>query len=498
MRNRFYPYRQFMAAAGILCLALAGFVAGDVVHLKNGGSFEGRVTERQESVVIELRSGSIEFQKIDVEKIEKKPLPEDIFIGRLQEASLQGADACVALARWAQEKELENEYIRALRTALLIDKDHQEARVLFREYRIHHANIPDNPAADEKMLADLWEDFRILNTPHYRICYNSADIFAETTSERLERLYEEFMAFFEDRHFEPAPLTDRLEVVLFDTAGQYYQYAQKMAENITYSEGFYSGKTGRSYFYDAISENGSQFLKVRDEVGKQMQTVKQQQREVTEALRKGPQQYVVTDPDGSQRKVTGEELLSELRKHVRILQTEFEKVRTFYTNQNVSITIHEGTHQLAYTCGIHSRYFATPVWLVEGLAVYFEAPQEGQWDRPGLVNRKRLETFSSSPPLRLKDLIVDDKLFYQNPSQSEMASAYATAWALFYYLVEEQHENLFDYIYDLALRITDQPYTEEERIADFEKYFGNPSRLERSWRNLMDQLIWREGIRKIN
>jgi len=90
----------------ILCWLLAGFTAGDVVHLKNRGSFEGRVTERPETVVVELRSGSIEFQKIDVEKIEKKPLPEDIFIGRLQEASLQGADACVSLARWAQEKGL--------------------------------------------------------------------------------------------------------------------------------------------------------------------------------------------------------------------------------------------------------------------------------------------------------------------------------------------------------------------------------------------------------
>jgi hypothetical protein len=357
MEILFCSYKRFLTGVSIIWFALAGTAAGDVVHLKNGGSFEGRVTERDESVLIELRSGSIEFQKSDVDKIEKKPLPEDIFIGRLQEASLQGADACVELARWTQEKGLENEYVRALRTALLIDKDHKEARELFREYRLHHANLPDNEKACEKMLADLGEDFRIWNTPHYRICYNSADIFAETTGERLERLYEEFMAFFEDRHFEPAPLTDRLEVVLFDTAQQYYLYAQKMAENITYSEGFYSGKTGRSYFYDAISETGSQFLTVRDEVGKQLKIAKQQQREVTEALRKGPQQYVITDPDGSQRKVTGEELLNELRKHVRTLQTEFEKVRTFYSNQNVSITIHEGTHQLAYTCGIHSRYW---------------------------------------------------------------------------------------------------------------------------------------------
>jgi hypothetical protein len=136
---------------------------------------------------------------------------------------------------------------------------------------------------------------------------------------------------------------------------------------------------------------------------------------------------------------------------------------------------------------------------VEGLAVYFEAPQEGQWDRPGLVNRKRLETFADTKgAIRLSELITNDKLFYGNPSQSEMASAYANAWALFYYLVEEQHENLFDYIYDLALRITDQPYPEEERIADFEKFFGNPSQLEQSWRSFMERLIWREGIQNTN
>ena len=36
--------------------------------------------------------------------------------------------------------------------------------------------------------------------------------------------------------------------------------------------------------------------------------------------------------------------------------------------------VHEATHQIAFNCGMQQRYADIPLWLCEGMAVYFEAP----------------------------------------------------------------------------------------------------------------------------
>jgi hypothetical protein len=100
------------------------------------------------------------------------PLPQDIFAARLKEAS--NPTACIELAKWALTKNLDKQYIAALRTALLIDHNHSEAKRLLREYKLYHAQLPYNEYAAKKLLADTGEDFDIFYTDHYRICYNSA------------------------------------------------------------------------------------------------------------------------------------------------------------------------------------------------------------------------------------------------------------------------------------------------------------------------------------
>ena len=40
----------------------------------------------------------------------------------------------------------------------------------------------------------------------------------------------------------------------------------------------------------------------------------------------------------------------------------------------VATIIHEATHQIAYNCGLQTRYADNPIWLSEGMAVYFETP----------------------------------------------------------------------------------------------------------------------------
>lgn len=53
-------------------LLLCGLAFGDVVHLRNGGKIEGRVTEKGDKLEIETANGKVTVEKDLVERIEKK------------------------------------------------------------------------------------------------------------------------------------------------------------------------------------------------------------------------------------------------------------------------------------------------------------------------------------------------------------------------------------------------------------------------------------------
>jgi len=466
-------------------------VWGDIVHLKNGGRLEGSVTQQGEMITIEHRGGSIVVHSQSVLRIEKKALAEQIFADRLHKAA-NDADACVKLAEWAFKRDLNREYVQALRSALLIDSGHIKARRLLRTYKIYHAHLPNNEKARQKLLDDHGNDFQIFCTDHYRICYNTTQAFANFTGERLEKLYEEFMIFFEDRNFEPAPLTDRLEVVLFNSAQEFRGFSREISPKTTYSTGFYISKTNRSYFYDSVSENNSKYQDIKDKLLQEQKKLRDFRRQVQE--NNDPRtRYVFKDSNGSESKLDKRQALERLDRQENELQNEYAKLHNFYRDQNITVTMHEGTHQLAYNCGIHSRYFQNPTWLVEGLAVFFESLGEQRGERPGQLNQNRFQYFGKAYAagrlIPLKELLTRDNLFQLGGDSA--LTAYAEAWALFYYLANRRHEKLFDYIFDLSLRMTHQnlPYDYEHRLKDFEQYFGPLTDLERDWLAYMSNSI---------
>ncbi|MBN1766582.1 MAG: DUF1570 domain-containing protein [Sedimentisphaerales bacterium] len=464
------------------------YIRGDVVHLKNGGRLEGRITDLGDHIKIDTRNSSIEVNKRDIERREQKALPEDIFPSRLKAAG-DDSQACLELARWALENNLETEYIQALRTALLYDQKNAQARKLLREYRLYHYHLPQNEKASQKMLDEMGEDFYILRTPHFRIAYNCSHLFADITGERLEKLYEEFMIFFEDRSFEPAPLTDRLEVILFENVQDFRRHAGSISPDMRNSSGFYTSQTGRSYFYDRISENNLDYQRNIEALNQHKKKIDEMRQSVL-ASNNPNLRYSITSDGVTKSNLDTIGMLSELDNQDKVLEKEYAKFRDFYLNQNVTVTIHEGTHQLAYHCGIHSIYMQNPKWLVEGLATFFEAPDRGQWHGPGMIHQARLKTFTSDNPdqpyISLRQLIGSDS--HITLSESTAQRAYAASWALFYYLVRQDHENLFDYMYDLSLKMSNEPYTAQERIRDFEKYFGDIDKLEYNWRRYMIRL----------
>jgi hypothetical protein len=161
--------------------------------------------------------------------------------------------------------------------------------------------------------------------------------------------------------------------------------------------------------------------------------------------------------------------------------------------ENAATVIHEATHQTAYNTGIHSRYTPSPCWIVEGLATLFEAPgvynsryNTRLHDR---INHQQYRYFVEfvRPNHRtelLTKMVESDRIFRTNT-----AAAYAEAWALTLYLVENQPRRYAAYLDRTADRPAFQSYSAEERTGDFTAVFGDDwQMLEARFLRFMDGL----------
>lgn len=473
-----------LIVAGLLLQSFCA-VQGDIVYLKDGGSIEGTLTRQGDKIRVEFRTGSIEIGQEDVERIEVRALPQRIFSDQLLKAG-DNADACVKLAQWALAKDMSREYIQGLRRALQIDGQHKLARQLLRDFQHRVKYLPENHDAADKLIRDMGPDFQVLRTHHYRICYSSSDIFADICGETLEKVYDQFVYFFTNRQFDPVPITDRLEVVLFDTKEQYIAFATKVKSEFKNSAGFYDSETKRCYFYDALNtgdflQQRHQLYDVIDETNKMRKQIRQNHDQ---------QGYVWVDPEGNEQPISRAQAIDKLDRRKVDIDHRLDELHLHYRESNITTSVHEAVHQLAWQSSIQSHLHETPLWLSEGLATYFEAANEGQWYGPGEIHHRRLSLFlvdnDSDGYVSLDELIASDDLF--NLDQSRAGTAYAAAWSLFYYLSQQHHEAFFDYVYDLSVEVSRKPYSKAERIRRFENYFGDRNILENQWRYTMESL----------
>jgi hypothetical protein len=143
---------------------------------------------------------------------------------------------------------------------------------------------------------------------------------------------------------------------------------------------------------------------------------------------------------------------------------------------NAGTIIHEATHQTAYNTGVHNRFTEQPTWVVEGLAMMFEAP--GVWSAASLrtqrdrINRYRLEHFRSASAERSREwisaLVTDDQRF-----ETAALDAYAEAWTLSFYLCETRPQEYSAYLARVAAREQFVKYPSAERLRDFTSAFGS-------------------------
>lgn len=144
--------------------------------------------------------------------------------------------------------------------------------------------------------------------------------------------------------------------------------------------------------------------------------------------------------------------------------------------RNVATIIHEATHQLAYNTGLQQRFADNPMWVSEGLAVFFEAPDFSNprgWRTIGRVNQVNLRRFQKYLPGRpadsLTSLIGDDRRF-RDPEAA--LAAYSEAWALNYFLLRTKRKAYVRYLQELSQGEPLQVRSARERVAAFEKAMG--------------------------
>jgi hypothetical protein len=149
---------------------------------------------------------------------------------------------------------------------------------------------------------------------------------------------------------------------------------------------------------------------------------------------------------------------------------------------NQSTLIHEATHQIAFNSGCHRRLADAPTWFVEGLAMYFEAPEiQGNkvtWQEVGSMNPPRLDRFASfrkkgRKPDSLKTLVSGDQRFRDDSSAND---AYAESWALTYFLVNQRTPQFLRYVRAMSAKPALQQDTTQQRLEDFQDAFGRDLR----------------------
>ena len=285
-------------------------------------------------------------------------------------------------------------------------------------------------SADEQgrqLLQELPDGFEIHQTQHYVICHNTSRGYAQWCGSLFERLYKAFNNFWSRRGFTLHEPEFPLVALVFADQKSYADYARReLAGGPGSIIGCYSLRSNRMMMYDLTG---------------------------VESLRR----------PGDRRSSAGqiEQMLS---------RPEAERM--------VATVVHEATHQIAFNCGLQTRYADVPLWFSEGIAIYFETPDLNSakgWRTIGAVNHGRLATFreylrKSRTADSLTTLLADDERF-RDPKRA--GDAYAEAWALNYFLLRQRPKQYLAYVKRLSEKTPLIWDDADERLREFRQAFGD-------------------------
>lgn len=293
----------------------------------------------------------------------------------------------------------------------------------------------------ERLLGELPRGFDVHRTAHYVICYNTSRDYAAWCGSVFERLYMSFTNFWTRKGFALNAPEFPLAAIVFADQAAYEKFAkEELGDNARAIIGYYSLRTNRMTMFDLTGVAG------QERAGR----------------------------GGTTAQIN------------RILaQPEAERT--------VATIVHEATHQIAFNCGLHTRYSDCPQWFSEGIALYFETPDltsaKGS-SAIGTVNRPRLTRFHDRAAKRpgdwLNSLLRDDARLRDTKNGLD---AYAEAWALTYFLLKQHPQQYLAYLKTLSAKKPMEWDDPETRLREFQEAFGqNLRRLDTELTRYMNRL----------
>lgn len=303
-------------------------------------------------------------------------------------------------------------------------------------------DAPFQPLSQAELSTKLQEEFpnefKVHTTAHYLILYNTSRTYARWCGALFERLYGAYHNYWRRRDLPQQEPQFPLVALVFRDKASYVKYAKRdLGEAAGAAIGYYSLRTNRVAMYDLTGVGSSPLA---------------------------PRSFAQIDA-----------VLSRPQ-----------------AERTVATVIHEATHQIAFNCGLHDRSADIPMWLSEGVAMYFESPDlksKRGWRTIGAVNAYQLAQFRRYTAVRpegvLKQLIADDRRFRRVQT---VTGAYAESWALTYFLLRTREEQMVAYLKLLSQK---KPLVKDDqatRLEDFTKHFGDIDELEQKFLRYMEEV----------
>jgi hypothetical protein len=322
------------------------------------------------------------------------------------------------------------------------------------------------------------EGFRIRETDHFTICYDTSYEVLRPLIGRLEGTYDAIWRFCEGIALGLEPPNGRFGVLLFDRYEDFARYRESVGITSDTAAGFYHQGNNLAAFGNML--NTPQLSQVNAQIAQGEERLKRLRQDGRGSKASRNQQQVLR------------RRMSALRKQRDAVVERFNRF----------VLQHEAAHQMFFNIGLHTREADNPLWLVEGLACQFEVPESRAARGLGRINHMRLAdlrdalgvsldaerisdgeleaALASTRLVSLAELISDRELF--TPRDAHITDRYAQAWGLVYYLARKYREPFAAYLQDLAARKPGVAVGARRRIDEFESHFGPAdARLQRAW-----------------
>lgn len=425
--------------------------------------------------------GTLYFDLRDT-RIHKVPTTASVFARRMRIAA-GDADKLMDTARWALRNGLLKQHYEAVVKALEADPQHPDAtRVRELKRRIEEP-IGDSSQQEEEMRALVGRpDMKIKTSKHFILMHDTSDkptehkktSRAEQRLELLELVYESFMLRFFSHGVDLDIPQERLKVVLFGEYQDYLLFATKLSPSLQSASGFWDGQNNTSVFYDHATTDEYKLLQqISDQLQSMKEEAKKLKRNERPAFRVGDQ-------------------IIELKDLARMADTIDLIVGISRENLDIEVVSHEATHQMAGNTGLFPRDVVVPSWVHEGLATYFETPDDAAWSGIGAVNSDRLDLYRILERDRVHsniDFIVGDQIFDTAASIEGTLHGYGQAWALTHFLMERHFKEFITFYRRLGEMPPDVLINPQVLTELFSEVFGsNRGALDGEWRAYMRTL----------